>query len=48
MKEEVNEKEKLIAGLNNELNTSQNEINILIQKSQILQKEAKSESLLIL
>ena len=46
MKEDLNEKERTINSLNNELQATQNEINILIQKSQIMLKESKSETAL--
>jgi len=44
MKEELNEKEKMLSSLNNEFALHQNEINILAQKSQMMMKEAKSET----
>ena len=46
MKEDLNEKERTINSLNNELQATQNEINVLIQKSQIMLKESKSETAL--
>ena len=44
MKEELDEKERILASFNNEYAIHQNELNMLAQKSQMMMKEAKSET----
>lgn len=44
MKEELEEKERILSSLNNEYVIHQNELNMLAQKSQMMMKEAKSET----
>lgn len=44
MKDEVNEKERMITTLYQQLDLTQNEINMLSHKSQMMMREAKSET----
>lgn len=44
MREELNEKERILGAVSNDLAFQENEISVLAQKSQMMMKEAKSET----